>query len=42
MSSREQAAEECNGSGAVVEHSTEPDTERVAVDDEEVVEVRHL
>jgi hypothetical protein len=25
-----------------VEHSTEPDTERVAVDDEELVEVRHL
>jgi hypothetical protein len=42
MSSGEQAAEERDRSGALVEHNTEPDAGHVAVDDKELVEVRHL
>jgi hypothetical protein len=39
MSSSEREAEKHDGSDALVEHSTEPDAGRVAVDDEELVEV---
>jgi hypothetical protein len=42
MSSGERAAEERDGSGALVEHNAEPDARRVAVDDEELVEVACL
>jgi hypothetical protein len=42
MSSGERAAEERDGADALVWHRTKPNVGRVAVDDEELVEVRHL
>jgi hypothetical protein len=42
MSSGERMAEERDGFGTLVEHSNDPNAGRIPVDDEELVEVRHL